>query len=611
MRDKQVIDSIVVEGNNLLSDSRIRKQMYSKTRSFWDAVTANRRSKVQRESLGRDTLEVKYLYYVNGFLGVQVSESFEILEPDSTALVRVRLSEGTQFLNGQRNAIGTYPPQFTGHFDKIFDRLLQEGRPADLFKIRRVAFDMKTVLANHGYPYAEITFELDTISRPPSVAVTYLVRSDSLVHFGDVTVEGTHEYPESVVRRELKVRPDNIYRREDILKSQERLFESGYFSFPQLVQSEYSLNRLRPDFVARVKENRPNYVTVKTGAGQSELKDLIWDFSAGFGKRNLMGSRRIDLSAEYSFGIGRDARLVTHVYRARFTEPWFLGIRMPLILTGKLEPPIKSTLQDYTIRSWSASLATTKRFGEEIRTGTGVEYERVKISGVPEEKADSLKESEGISVRRKMYVTFVRDSRDDIFIPRRGSLSDLSFEYYGGFLGGDDNFFKAEVAWSSYQVVWPGWISATRIKGGWAEEFGESTEIPEEERLYLGGANTVRGFAENSLGPLRDDGSAEGARATVVFNQEFRWKTLQVFQAFPFLQDFFKALPLWQSIFFDAGNGFRRGDDVRPDRFAYSYGTGFQIISPAGPIRVDYARVIPTDSFDVDSRWHFTILYAF
>jgi outer membrane protein assembly factor BamA len=59
------------------------------------------------------------------------------------------------------------------------------------------------------------------------------------------------------------------------------------------------------------------------------------------------------------------------------------------------------------------------------------------------------------------------------------------------------------------------------------------------------------------------------------------------------------------------GNGYRTAGEISFRNMAYSYGTGFQILSPAGPIRLDYARVIPHDKFGFTDRWHFTILYAF
>ncbi|MFH1372640.1 MAG: BamA/TamA family outer membrane protein [bacterium] len=610
MRSKPTIDSITVTGNSYFKTSEIRKQMYSRPHSFWRWLKGDRRTRIQRETFERDTLEVKYLYLTKGFLGVTLLEDAEILAPDSSALIRLQIDEGRQFFYGNIGVTGSFNHQLEGDFSKIAGRQ-KTGKPVNIFNLHTAVFDIKTVLANEGYPYAMVTFNLDTSHIEPSADITISVVSDSLVRFGDVRVEGTQRYPEKVARRELKIRPGAIYRRNDIIESQRRLIESGYFSTFHLARADTLADRLRPDFVLRVRERKPTYLTVKTGVGQSEVRDLTWDFSTGFGKRNFLGTRLYDLRAQLSFGVGHDTRLLGHNYRIRFTEPWLLGIRMPLSLTGRYEPGVKDPVQDYRIQTWSVSVSTFRNFGHEIRSGLGLEYEEVNIFGVPDDLVELKKEERDISVRRKLYLTFRRDSRDNIFIPRRGSLTDITLEYYGGFLGGDEYFYKWQAGWSSYQVMWPGWISATRFRVGVAEEFGTSIEVPVDDRFYLGGANTVRGFRENSLGPAWEDGNPRGADITVVLNQEFRWRTLQVMSVIPVLNSLFRTLPLWQTVFLDVGNGFAHTADLRVDAMAVSYGTGIQIVSPAGPIRVDYARRIKTKRIDFDDRWHFTILYAF
>ncbi|MDF1546140.1 MAG: BamA/TamA family outer membrane protein, partial [bacterium] len=586
LRDKPKIDSVVVVGSRFFSPGDIRKRMYSRKYTIWSAIKGDRRARVQRETLARDTMEIKYQYLINGFLGVGIHESFEMLQPDSTALVRVRIDEGRQLRYGGITVSGDYPAEFRFEIEKS-TRILKENKPVNLFELRQVAFDMKTILANGGYPYAQIDFMLDSVATSAIAPIRYRIQSDALVHFGDLAVTGTNDYPEYAAAREVKIKPDRVYRREDILESQRRLFESGYFSTLQLYQSKASLDRLRPDFTLQVRERKPRFVTLRTGAGQSEFKDLIWDLSGTYGKRNFFGSRRYEFISDYSFSLGDDIRLVTHRYRLRFTEPWLLGIRMPLQLTGQYEPRLKDPVQDYKIESWSASAATIKNFGRQIRTDLGIEYESVQILGVSDELKQEIKDIEGISVRRKLYFKFRRDSRDNVFIARRGVLAEIGAEYYGGFLGGDAHFTRFQASFSRYEKVWPGWIMATRIMSGWVEPFGESEDVPINDRLYLGGANSIRGFRENSLGPLSADSVNIGANFTFVFNHEFRWKTIQVFSIVPLLKDFFATLPLWQSAFVDIGNGFEKMSDFRYRDLALSYGTGIQIVSPAGPIRLD------------------------
>ncbi len=662
LRKKPLIDSIVIniDGGSTFSKSEIKNRMYSREQSLWRKIKKDRRIKVQRESLGRDTLEIKYLYLTKGYLNIQVSETFHPLpkfqarndkdkiDSIAMAMIWVNIQEGRKFQYGKMSLKGEYEAKFNWPLTKIMQKL-KEGKPANHIEIQQIVFDLKTELANDGYPYSTVNYTFDTTAINNIVDITFYIQADSLVHFGNVQIEGINKYPEFVGIRELKLKTGEVYRRKAILDSQKRLFESGYFTFSQLTQSDSISDRLHPDFVLKVKERKPVFISTTAGAGQSELKDLLWDFNFGAGIRNVNfpkgkffsgGSHRISVYADYSFTVPhRDKiELFTHRYRLRYTTPWTLGIRMPLSLTAEWEPSIQSQLGDYNIRKWSFSAKTQKWYGDEIFATAGLEYDNVKYSDfgpgfntlantvIDTLTGDTITIDEltilnDVSIRRKFFTTFRMDTRDNIFVPRVGQFTFFSAEVSGGILGGGDNYYKVEAAWSTYQPVWPGWIYAVRLKGGIAKEYGDSKEVPIDERLYLGGANTVRGFAETSLGPLQViydstgvpiDTNVVGGNYSIIINNEFRWKTVQVLNVLPFgIGALFKKFPQWQSLFFDAGNGFKDSKEINLNQFAFSYGTGFQILSPAGPIRIDYARTLNTDRYDVDSRWHFTILYAF
>ncbi|HOP07378.1 MAG TPA: BamA/TamA family outer membrane protein [candidate division Zixibacteria bacterium] len=609
IRSKPCIDEIVVEGTEFYSPDDVTGRLYSRRSTVWATLKGGRRTRIQRETLGRDTLEVKYLYLTSGFLGVQVNERIEQRE-DSTARVVVTVHEGRRFFYGEKTLKGDYDKKYGSTCWGIAQKL-KTGKPVSYYDVNQAAFDMKTVFANNGYPYAKINFVFDTTAVDSTCPVTFLIEGDSLVRFGEIAVTGSEKYPEYTVFRESRMKEGEVYRRKDIISTQERLMESGYFSTINIGQSDSIMNRLNPDFTLRVRERKPKYMTITTGAGQSDVRDLEWDFQTVFGKRNLFGSRKLKASALWTFGQDGGLRLLEHDYGLGYTEPWLLGIRMPVTLSLQWEPGVKDAERDFRIESWSASASTVKEFGQEYQVGTGFEYEGVRIYGVSEDEVQALKDEQDISVRRKIYIDFIRDSRDHIFIPRHGSYSSVSLEYFGGFMGGDDNFYRVEASWSVYQPVWPGWISATRFKFGRVEAFGSSDQVPINDRFYLGGANTIRGFRVNTLGPVDSLGNIEKANFIAVFNQEFRWQTIQIHQQIPLLKSLIGLWPLWQSVFFDAGNGYRHPYDIKWDNLALSYGTGIQIVSPVGPIRIDYARRIKTKTIDFDSRWHFTILYAF
>ena len=612
LSDHPKIDSIQVDfdGSSNISRSEIKSSLYSREWTWMRAIQGDRRSRVQQETLGRDTLEIKYLYLRRGFLGAQISEDFQVVPRDSSALVVITIREGRQFRNGPVRIDGSFDASFSGYFLHLTSDI-KRGEPVNPFQLKAISDSMKTVLANRGHPYATIDHSVDTLGDPSACHIVYSVQADSLVHFGEVSITGASNFPASVARRELKIEPGKIYRRRDILESQRRLFESGYYSTFQLRRSDNSIDRLRPDFTLNLRERKARAVTFKIGVGQSEKVDLQFNGSAGFIQRNVLGSRRFGIEADYALSAGSETRLIEHTYQLQFTEPWFVGIRMPLTLTGEIQPRLRDIEQDFSKSSWSVSAEVSRYLSRTIRLQLGTEYQNVDLTGIPAEDVEALKQTEGISARRKLWVAIRRDSRDDLFVPSRGSVTELSAEYFGGFLRGDADFYKIRASWSRYRRVWPGWISATRLQGAWARAFGKTAAVPLDEAIYLGGGNTVRGFAENRLGPAQEDGTPLGNRYNLVCNQEFRWRTIQVLNPLPLIGNIFKEFPLWQSVFIDVGNGFATEEEIGFDFLAVAYGTGVQIMSPAGPIRIDYARAWDPRKEEHVQRWHFTILYAF
>ncbi len=603
---KPLIDSILIYGNNEdnFSSKKIKKILFSRKNSTWLAIRNDRRRRVQRETIRRDTSEVKYLYLSNGFLGVRVFETIEPILPDSSALIKVSIQEGRKFFYDQFILEGNYEGKFEDRLRGLTSKF-KSGLPIDPFKIKQTTYDMKSVLANEGYPYASVTYAIDTLPNSPAATVRLKVNSDSLVHFGKVIINGADKYDTMLVNREITIKPGNAYCRKEIINTQKRLLQTGYYltlylSSDQSDTGDY-YQRLNPDFTLSLKEKKTDYVSIKTGAALDSLQDMIWTLSASWGKRNIFRSRWLELTASSSFIVFTEWRLKDHWYRIRLTEPWFIGIRMPMTLTLQYSPGVKTLIQDqdYRKESWFVSVSTTRYLDDRTRLSTGLQYESVNIFGLSESDQERLRQNEGISIRRKLFVDLNRDTRNHPFIPSNGSVVDLRAEYIGGFLGGDDSFNVLEASWSKYQKAWFGSISAFRIKCAYVREFGTSLSVPVDDRYYIGGANTIRGFSEGTLGPKLVDGSdiiPEGANIIIVANQEYRFRLIGKF---------------WSSLFFDVGNGFRNKTEIKWTNLAFSYGLGLQFISPAGPIRVDYARRIKTNTISAGDKFHFTILYAF
>ena len=101
----------------------------------------------------------------------------------------------------------------------------------------------------------------------------------------------------------------------------------------------------------------------------------------------------------------------------------------------------------------------------------------------------------------------VFSSRDDLLFPRRGLYAEYELAEAGGPVGGQFDFVRFKADQRAYIPIirlfgWrPQGAIALRLGGGAIFPWGDAG-VPTAERLYLGGANDVRGWQSNRLGPM-------------------------------------------------------------------------------------------------------------
>jgi outer membrane protein insertion porin family len=117
------------------------------------------------------------------------------------------------------------------------------------------------------------------------------------------------------------------------------------------------------------------------------------------------------------------------------------------------------------------------------------------------------------------------------------------------------------------------------------------------DRFKAGGVDSVRGFAQDSLGPVDPfTETAIGGEGVAVFNQELRFPLYRWFRS---------------AVFFDAGNVYLTASDFDPLDLRYSAGVGIRFNFPFGLLRLDWARAFDRRPGEEASQLWFSFGHAF
>jgi outer membrane protein insertion porin family len=164
---------------------------------------------------------------------------------------------------------------------------------------------------------------------------------------------------------------------------------------------------------------------------------------------------------------------------------------------------------------------------------------------------------------------------------------------------GKVRYMIASYEFSGFLPIWHRWVLTEGLQIAYGDPLGGTTGMPPYKRFYAGGPDTVRGYTEDTLGPVDTNGNPYGGNLLTVSRTEI-------------------IVPLpekWQtsargSLFFDMGNVFSTdgtqfvgADLATPVEYKFSYsalkrstGVAVQWLAPSlGIFRFSYG--IPLNPF--------------
>ena len=473
-----VIKKINFHGNKSIPGWMLKSKMTLKSKS------GNRNNIYSEVLLRKDFERLRAFYITEGFLAAKV-DTFEIQSKanGNRITLNIHLSEGDSVVVANLRYAAR---------DSLTNAVIARTKPNFLLKTGRryrdlaLLADRETLFhafANAGFPYVKITPrpELDAQNFKLNLAVE--IDPGPHCAFDSVEVIGNQRVSDHLIQKQLAFKSGKSFSQKKINTSQANLYALGLFEFVTI----HPLLENPPDSTLPVR------IEVK------EAPDFVSKQGIGWGAEDKF---RVSVDAKMRWLGG--GRLLNIVAKRSGLEP--------ISLEAGLTQP--SFLEDKTILNVTPFYKTQKNAAFEARRLGGTVSAQRKVAAFTTgfvnylfEEVESRGDASAADSLEKFYnksavsAGFWRDTSAPLFSPTRGSYEAVTLTFSG--LGLNSvKFARAVAEWRFFHKLHrSGLTAAIKVKAGYLKTFDDTEVLPREERFYVGGSNSVRGWSLFDLGP--------------------------------------------------------------------------------------------------------------
>lgn len=633
------VRDVDIHGNKSFGEGTLKKILRTHGRGGFPFF---RKRPLRPDYIRFDRIAIQDYYRRKGFLSASVdSVPLRFDKSGNNAEVHFYITEGPRVhVESVRfEGVGPIPES---RLTKLLE--LKPGDPLDIAKQDLSREAVRSEYGEKGYVAAVVRDSLEVEST--RVRIVYRIEPGPPVVLDSLHVLGTAVTKPKFVSREVTIDHGELLRRSKLLRSQQRIFDTGFYSDVRFDRGDIDSATNSADLIVDVRERKMGWIDAGIGYGTVDQLRLtsqlgqrnIWRDGVRFVATGLLGVRMQGAtSSDPSFPYFQFHRRAVRLGDSRIdlaaTRPWNFGFRVSTTIGAYAEhiiprgagaagfPPYRAYGGSGTL-GYDFSLHTRGRLSYEHRRVVSDTLSLLSTS------ADSLHRY----TKNGLAASLERDTRDNPFDAHQGMDAIGTGEFVGGALQGSAQYLKTTATVTRFLPVNRPTTAAFRVRMGLinpqvaeraaAIQFSPIELIPVEERFFLGGATTVRGYGENELGTRAQKDTLGhalaparvGGRVLLLVNAELRRQLVG---------------PIGAEFFFDGGNVWVRPSDIHlrnllsfADRagyndMRYSVGVGLRFATPLGPVRFDYGwkiRMAQSSQRDPSSdtgKFHFSVGQAF
>ncbi|MHC9084514.1 outer membrane protein assembly factor BamA [Luteimonas sp. RIT-PG2_3] len=614
----------------------------------WESRESNwlswyrRDDQYSKEKLSGDLEKLNNYYLDRGYIDFSVDSTQVSISPDKRDMyISAGITEGEIYKVSSVELTGdTVLPK------EDVERLVLV-KPEQTFSralLELTSDSITATLGNIGYAFAQVNPIPEVNRTDRTVDIKLQVVPGPRVNVRRIVFKGNNRTSDEVMRREMRQFEGSWFSQAAIDRSKIRLQRLGYFESGSVnVETQpVAGSHDEVDVVFNVTETTSGSFVF--GLGYSQLSGVTT--SIQLSQNNFLGSgNRVSVEAQRNVYLQR--------YAFSFMNPYFTedGLSLGYNLWWREFDNSEFNTAQYS--STNAAMQTV--LGIPITETDSISalfgIDRNQIYAWRGSSPDSIVDYIDAFGSRTFHawraeLAWARDSRNDYLQPTRGTMQRVSLE--ATLPGSTAEYFKFNYEFSKYWPITRALVLNTRVEVGYGDSYGDdvfqtfcrplptepldptggstnaatnagtngcadgsqyvktlvATGLPFYENFYAGGARSVRGFRDNTLGPRE---SAQGS----TYLQPIGGALKTVGSLEMFFPQLIKSPAARVSAFVDFGNVFKNVDTFETSELRSSAGIALMWRAPVGPISISYSFPMRKKDGDELERLQFTFGGAF
>ncbi|EAL7595483.1 outer membrane protein assembly factor BamA [Campylobacter jejuni] len=568
-----IIDNVHLSGAKKFSYSDIEPAIVNKEKEFMGWMWGRNDGKLKVFELSNDSSRIADEYMKKGYLDVQVSSPYLKTYTDTyQANLTYFIKEGKPY---KIKSISIENPLFDDkqNTQTIKDLRSSADKTINIEDIRKDVKTIETQSADLGYAFVEVYPDIQKNDQTQEATVVFKVISHDTVSIRNVIISGNSRTVDRVIRRELYITEGNLYNRTDLSESKNALKRTSYFDDVNI--KEEKVDDTHIDLIVDVKEASTGAISGGIGYGSSDGILL----NASLSDTNIFGS---GIKSSVSVDKSDD----TLSGRISLINPRILDSQYSL---GGTLYSNDYEWDNYSEKNYGFDITVGRQFARYYNASLTYNLEQSDIYHLSPTLLRTGYEL-GKSIKSSITPAIIFNNTDDYYLPRSGIIASTSLEYAG--LGGDQEFISSSSKFNFYQGLqdYIGYDLIYRYKASFYKVWDEGY-LPINQRIYLGGIRSIRGFESRTVSPKNQWGDEVGG--TIAFANS-------VELSFPLID----RIKLRGSVFFDYGMiGLKNLDEIK----RMSTGIGIEWITPIGPLQLVFAKPLNDKKGDNTNSFEFNL----